>query len=198
MDVAGATQSPSELRVVSFCHVVDQSDGELEASLQPSKESEEPGDICRAIFIHSVQSNQGIEEQESWLKTFEGILELATIFVEVEPEARSIDDVEVQLGDVEASVTTDGFDSLFDDGESIFGEVDDHPPTLMDLESAEAASSGSYGYGEVETEPCLAALGRSTNDADGLLAPKIVDEPFIVRGSILHRSDVNHLELRVV
>lgn len=59
----------------------------------------------------------------------------------------------------------------------ILGPVDEDGTGSRDVETSETGSAGSNGNGELQSEPSLAALGLSTDDANSPVSPELVDEP---------------------
>jgi hypothetical protein len=56
------------------------------------------------------------------------------------------------------------------------GEEEDGPG-VVDRELAEAGCAGGDGESHFQSEESLADLGRSPNEADGLVGPEVLDEP---------------------
>lgn len=141
-----------------------------------------------------MQSDQRVEEKKLGSQMFDGIDELGSIGVEVEPEGGGVDDVEVEGADVEIPAVADTLDSLPDHGGGVFSEVDEGGAFALHLEVSEARRSRGDAEGEVESEPGFAALGRAADDSHGLLPPEIFYEPSL--REVLYRdvSDAPHDE----
>jgi len=91
--------------------------------------------------------------------------------LEVEPHAGRRNDVQVQLSDVETSVSTQPLDAASDLIEGVLRQVDERRALARHLEAAEACSARGDRDSEVEPKPRFAGLRSAANEADRLLAP---------------------------
>jgi hypothetical protein len=64
-------------------------------------------------------------------------VELFSVAVEVEPERRGVDEVEVERVDVDASVPTDPEDAFADTVRGILGEIDENRRFYSDVKAPE-------------------------------------------------------------
>jgi len=85
--------------------------------------------------------------------------------------------VDVERGKVELEVRADAFEPRADDVQGVFSGVEKDAAFSRDGKVSQARRAGGDGYGHIEYEEALAALGLASNDADGLVGPQALDEP---------------------
>ena len=76
-----------------------------------------------------------VEKQQFGLERHQCLLQSTAVALEVEAEAGSGDDVEIEVAQCEPSVLTQLSDALADAGQRVLSEVDDHRPRGVDLEA---------------------------------------------------------------
>ena len=69
-----------------FAGMMNQQDGQLELALEFSQVREQPGDLAGVVFIHPVQSDQRVQDQQNGPKLFDGVGEARAVGGSVQPE----------------------------------------------------------------------------------------------------------------
>jgi hypothetical protein len=64
--------------------VVDDEDGEAMAPLQLAQVGKQRGDFGAGVLVDAVQADEGIENEQAWLKGGDGVGEAAPIGLEIE------------------------------------------------------------------------------------------------------------------
>jgi len=64
--------------------MVYQSDGRVMSTLHFADEAKQLRDICCAVFIQTVQANQGIQQQEPWVQVGQSPIQSLLIGVKVQ------------------------------------------------------------------------------------------------------------------
>ena len=77
-------------------------DGDAVATLQIAQIGEQRGDLAADVFIDAVQPHEWVEDEQARLQPDDGFVEAGTVGIEVEAQARSGDDLDVEVGQVEA------------------------------------------------------------------------------------------------
>ncbi len=109
----------------AFPGVVDEDDGDIEATLKIPEEGEELGDLLGVVFVHAVEPDEGIEKEEPRSLTPYRFEESSPILSIIEPQARGGDDVEVHEGERDAPGPPDGGDPRLQGRERVLGQVDE-------------------------------------------------------------------------
>ncbi|MBK8979613.1 MAG: hypothetical protein IPM29_27245 [Planctomycetes bacterium] len=180
VQIAAAAQRLAGLRALLLAGVVDEHHGGVEAALEVADVAEQSGDLRGAVLVEAVQPHERIEEQEPGSEPFDGFGEPLLIAAQVEPQDRCGDDVEIERRDVDAAVVAQRFDARADLGQAVLGQVDEGRTAGAGLEMTERSGAGCDADREVEAEPCLAALGRPADQADGGAGPQSFDEPALL------------------
>jgi hypothetical protein len=141
VEVAGAAEGLPEVSSVLFAHVMHEDNGGFEGSLDFSEEAEDGGYFSARIFVGAVQPDEGVEDEELWFQSFDSAAEFVPVAVEVEPERRGVDEVEVEGVYGDAPVSTDAQDAFADTGGGVFGEIDESGAFFPDFEASEAWSA---------------------------------------------------------
>jgi len=136
-----------------------------------------------------VQSYQGVEEEESWFQSVDGVDELRSVGFKIEPERWGIDDVQVEGFDIEMSMPANSKDTFTDHECGVFSEVDESRSFALDLKVSKAWSPGCDAEGDVEAEPGLAAFRSTADNAYSFLPPEIFDEPVLGRFLRMYLGD---------
>ena len=71
----------------------------------------------------------------------------------------------------------DASDAPTDLMQRVLGEKNEARSRLLDLEAIETGGGTGDGDGDVEAKPRFTALGGTSEEADGLLAPQGADQP---------------------
>jgi hypothetical protein len=135
-------------------------DGEGMLALEGTQVGEQSGDVAGAIFVEAMQAHEGVEQKERGPMPAYGLGEAVLVALEVEPDGGSKDDVDGQMGEVEAALTSDAREASLDDGERVLGHVDESAARLLHLEGAEAGRTARDRQSDVEAERTLAASCR--------------------------------------
>lgn len=162
--------------------VVHEHDGGLIATLQGPQEVEQWGDVCGHVFVHAVQTHEGVEHEHRWAQSADGLIKAIAVGLEVEPQAWGGDDLQVEVGESKGAGGADALESLTDDGGSILGGEEKDAAGARHGEAAQAGSGGGDGDGHVQGEEGFAAFGLTADDADGFGGPESLDEPALLGG----------------
>jgi hypothetical protein len=152
--------------------VVDDDDGHLVAALKVAQEPEEWCDLTAGILIATVESDEGVEDEELRPQRGDGIGESDDVVLEIEPQARRRDDLDVEPFELESVRSGDSLEPLADNVKSVLGGIQEHPSGVRYHEAPQARSAGGDSDGEVEGEEGLARLGFTADQANGLFAPQ--------------------------
>ncbi len=150
-----------------------------------SEEAQQSGDVGSAVFVESVEADEGIQQQHLGLEGSEGLLERLAILLQVEAQTGCGDHVQVELVETQAAMLAQLVDAIPHGVQCVLGQVGDHGPRGIDLEALEAGGAGSHGDGHLQPEPGFAGFGRSPDDADGGRAPQVLYEPGCLGGLLL-------------
>lgn len=156
---------------------MDEENGETEGTLKLAEESEQRRDLGGDIFVDSVKSDEGIENEKAWPQLIEGSLEPLSVECEIDSKGEGGDDLEVESGQINAGGVADSFEAAAKDVVRVFGGKDDDATGTLDGEAAQSRSAGGDCDGEIEREKRFAAFGFAADDSDGLVGPEIANEP---------------------
>lgn len=175
--VGATSESLSWLVGSVFACVMHDSDGKAERARKLTQSGKDGGNLSGVVFVGALESDVGVEHEELRLVLFDGGAKPAEMFCSVEPESGLenqpyVEGIEVRLSCV--GELEEPFAELL---WSILGPVGEHGTGSRDVEATETRSSRSDGDGEFQSEPSLAALGLSSDDAHGPVPPELVDEP---------------------
>ncbi|HQP45073.1 MAG TPA: hypothetical protein PLV66_15510 [Thermoanaerobaculales bacterium] len=188
VEITGAAQGLAWLVCRGLADVVDQDDGDRVATLQLAEPVEQEGDVASGVLVGVMETDQGIEDEQSRLEPVEGGGQALLVLGVVEPEAGLGDQTEREpLEVVDPSDLGDAGGSVLDGFRRVFGCIHQDVPLLTDGEASEAREAGSDSDSQLEGEPGFAALGRAADEADGLVCPEVVDKP---GGAVVRRLDV--------
>ncbi len=155
----------------AFVGMMDEDDGDGMAALQFSEVGEQRRRLTADILVDAAPADEGIEDEQARLQPSDGLVETGTIGVEVEAQTGRRNDLNVDIGEVEASGDADAVEAAAHDVQRVLGGVEQDPPGPAHGEAAQAGLTGGDGDGEVEGEEGFAAFGFAADDADGFLGP---------------------------
>ena len=118
-----------------------------------------------------MQSYQGVEEEESWFESVDGVDEFCSVGFKIEPERWGINYVQVEGFDVEMSMPANSKDTFTDHECGVFSEVDESRSLLCNLEVTETRGSRGNAGSDIEAEPGLAAFRSTADDAHSFEPP---------------------------
>jgi hypothetical protein len=156
---------------------MDEDHRKLEGALQAPQVREESRYIGCPVLVEPMQPDQGIEQEQARAQRLHRRLQAQALLREVKPQLRRLDDVKVDTGELEASVSGEGGDSPAERLERVLRKVDQHWAGLAHRESAEARRRARDADRHIEPEPRFARLGVSGQKADTLRSPQAFDEP---------------------
>src|SRR5437867_4761540 len=99
VEFTGTTQGlagPAGMGV--FARMMNQQDGQLKLALEFAQIREQRGDLSGVIFIHPVQADQWIEDQQDGPLLLDGVAETQTVSGGVQPKRRGSNDLKRQRG----------------------------------------------------------------------------------------------------
>ena len=161
----------------TFLGVVDDEDGEAMAPLQLAQIGEQWGNFAAGVLVDAVQPHEGIEDQQAWLEVGDSVGEAAPIGVEIEPERRGGNNLDIEIGEVDAGGGGDALKPPADSGRRILGGIEQDTAGIGYRKTPQAGNTRSNGDGQIERQKRLAALGLTADDADGFMGPQISDKP---------------------
>ena len=165
--------------------MVDQHHGAFEAALEVAQEAEDGGDLGDRVLVDAVQTDQWVEDQETWFDTLHGFHQALAVVAMVEAQDRDVDDGDVEGLEAGAGGTGDALEAAPHDVAGVLGGEQQDRSGLFGGEAAQAWDAGGHGDGEIERQEGLAALGFAADDTDGLLAPELVDHPLLAARPVL-------------
>lgn len=157
--------------------MVHHQDGEIVLTLQPTQKSQQGRDLVGHVFVNAVQTHEGVEDQEFGLMVSDRLGQGLAICVEVQPQARRGDHLDVDVCQFEIRGAAQRVEAVTHDVQGILGREDQHTPRPWDGETPQAWSAGGHGDADLQREEGLAALGFTPEDADSLVGPELLDEP---------------------
>ena len=90
VEFAGTAQGLARAAGVGvFAGMMNQQDGQLELALEFAQVREQPGDLAGVIFIHPVQSDQWVQDQQDGPELLDGVGEARAVGGSVQPERRA-------------------------------------------------------------------------------------------------------------
>jgi hypothetical protein len=160
--------------------MVDEDDGELEAALELAEVGKKRGDLARDVLVDAMEADEGVEDEEARPEGGHRLSETLPVELEIKAEAGSCNDVDVEVGQVDARGAGDAVKPSADGVQGVLGGEEEDSSWMWHLETPQTGRSGGDGDGHVEGEEGLTALGLSSDDADGFIGPQSVDEPAVL------------------
>jgi hypothetical protein len=151
----------------TFLGMVDDEDGDAMAPLQLVQVRKQRRDFASGVFVDAVQPHEGIEDQQPWLQAGDGVGEAAPIGLEIEPERGSGDDLDIEIGKVDAGGDGDALEPPAHSGRGILGGIEEDTAGVGYRKTPQAGNTSSNGNGQIERQERPAALGLAADDADG-------------------------------
>jgi hypothetical protein len=176
VQVAGATESLTKMGTDSLAHMMSDHDSNIVTALQFAQIAEQGRDVCRAVLIQPVKSNQRIQQEELGAQLFEGSSETLLIRRLVESHGRGGNDVQVERSEVDTAMQADASDASSNLRQGVFGKVDESGARITDSKVTKEWGGGGEADGHVQTKPTFGALRRASKDAD-TIAPDLIDAP---------------------
>jgi hypothetical protein len=178
MELGRSTQGLAGAHVAgTFAGVMNEDDGDGMPALQFAKIGEQGGHFAADVFVDTMEANEGIENQQSGLQPGNGVVEGTTVGIEVDAQTGRGDDLDVEIGEVEAGRGADAVEATPHDVQRILGGIEQHPPGPLDGKTPQARGACSDGDGEIEGEEGFAALRLAADDADSFFRPQALDQP---------------------
>jgi len=182
VEFAGTAQGLARATGVRvFAGVMNQQDGQLELALEFAQIREQPGDLAGVVFIHPVQSDQRVQDQQDRPELLDGVGEPRSIGGSVKPERRGGDDFHRQGGKGHLRGRRDAFNPLTHDRQRVFGWEEQDWSAAPDWKLPQAGGAGSDADGDIQSQKAFAAFGFAAQDADGLLGPETFHQPLGLR-----------------
>ena len=165
------------IRCGPLADMMDQQNRRAELALEFAQIPQQRGDVLGGVFVHPMQADEGIEDQERRAQLGHGGAQPLPVLRDVEQDPRGGDHVDGQLIELCASGQADAFQPLADNRQRVFGREDQHRPGAADREPAQAGSAGGDADGDIQRQEALAALGLAAEYADRLVGPESFDQP---------------------
>jgi hypothetical protein len=159
---------------------VDEDHGGVETALQLAKEGEQGGDLPAGVLVHTVQPDEGVEDEQARMQGGDGVDEADPVILQVEPQGGGGDDVDVEGREVDAGVETDPVEAAADDVQGVLGGKEEDGALVGDGETGKAGRARSDSNGELEGQDRLTAFRFPADYADGLGGPEVPDKPALL------------------
>lgn len=179
MEFAGAAQclAWADVVVSILSGMVDEDDCKREATLQLAQERENWGDIACLIFIAGMEADEGVERQECWAQSRYGVLKSCAVGRPIQRQARLGDEVERESFDPDSGGGADSVEARAHIAEGILSGKEEHGAGSIALETSKARRAGCDTDGQIQRQEAFKTLGFSSDDADGLISPEVLDQP---------------------
>src|SRR5215471_9390237 len=172
MELGGPAQRLTGARASSTLFgMVDDEDGEAIAALQLAQVGKQRGDFAAGVLVDAVQPHEGIENEQARPQVCDGVGEAAPIAFEIKAKGRRGDDLDIQIGEVDASGSGDALEPPAHDRSGILGSIEEDTARIGRFKTAQTRNPSSNGNSEIERQERLAALGLAADDADGFMRP---------------------------
>jgi hypothetical protein len=163
--------------VGTLAGVVGEDNGYGVSAFKFSQKPQEPGDFAGTVFIESMESYQGIEEEHFWLQACQGFVKANAVLLAVEAHDGGGDEVHVEGVDGNISCFCKLCNAGLDLFNSILGHEDESGSSYRNRIAPEARFSRGDGQSHFKSEPAFAAFRLSSNDAASVFEPQMFDEP---------------------
>ncbi len=160
--------------------VVDDKDGKVVLALQLPQKGEQRRDLLGSILVDTMQTHEGIEDEQRWFQVGDGVGKGLAIIVDVEPQGRSGDHLDIEVDELQLRSGAEGVEAVTDDVQSVLGGEEQHATWTGDSKAPKARTARGDRNAELEGEQRLAALGLAAEDTDRLVAPQLLDKPLLV------------------
>ena len=124
-----------------------------------------------------MQAHERVQDEELGLERSDGRGQGVAVGFDIEAHRGRGDDVDVQVGERAPGGGSNAGEPLPDDVERVLGGEEQDAAGLRRRKPTQARYAAGDRNGHGEREKRLADLGFSADDADGLVAPQLVDEP---------------------
>jgi hypothetical protein len=161
--------------------VMNDQDGDGVAALQFPQIGERRRDFAAGVLIDAMQAHKGIENEETGLELGDGLVEAAANSLEIKPQGRFGDDLDVEFGKLEAAGGADSLEPPPHHVEGILGGI--KKDASGGRKAAQARRASGDRDGEIQGEEGFAALGLGADNPDSLLGPQILDQPVLLLGA---------------
>ena len=99
----------------AFLSVVHDQHRNRMTALQFAQIGEQWGNFATGILIDAMQADEGIEYEQAWLEAGHCLVEFAANGLEIKPHCRFGDDLDIEIGELEASGVADPLKTSPDD-----------------------------------------------------------------------------------
>ena len=94
MQLGASAQGLSGAEVsATLSGVMDQNDSGLVATLQSAQVVEQRSDVSGDVLVNAVQAHEGVEQEQGWAQSTDGIVEPVAIELEVDTQRGGSDDL---------------------------------------------------------------------------------------------------------
>jgi hypothetical protein len=179
--------------------VMNDQHGDGVAPLQFPQIGEQRCHFTTGVLIDAMQAHKGIEDEETRPELGNGLIKAAANGLEIKPQGRFGDDLDVECGEPETAGGADSLEPPPHHVERILGGIENDAAGARDWKAAQTGSAGGDRNGEIQGEERFAALGLGADNADSLLGPQIFDQPalFLRAGrQAMSRRDGQHAHRR--
>ena len=151
MELGRAAQRlPGADAAAALLGVVDDEDGNAVAALQLAQIGQQWGDLAAGVLVDAMQAHERIEDEQARLQSGDGLGEVAAVGIEVEPNGRRGDDLDIEVGQLHAGGDRDAFEAAAHDMQGILGRKEQDPAGARHREPAQARHTRCDGNREIE------------------------------------------------
>jgi len=166
VEFAGTAQGLARAAGVGvFAGVMNQEDGQLELTLEFPQVRQQSGDLAGVVFIHSVQSDQRVQDQQNGPELLDGVGQARAVGGCVQSERRGRNHFHRQRSKRHLRGGRDSFQPLTHHGQRVFGRKEQHRSTAPHGELPQAGGAGSDADGDIQRQEAFAAFGFAAEDA---------------------------------
>jgi hypothetical protein len=142
----------------AFAGMVDEDDGDGIAPLQVPQIGEQWRHLAADVLVDLVEADEGVENEQTRFQPGDGLLETGAVGIEVEAQAGSGDDLDIEIDKIEAGGGADAVEPAPHDMQGVLGSVEQDASGPLHGEAAQAGCAGGDGDGKVEGEEGFAAF----------------------------------------
>jgi len=183
-----AQRLPRAQAAAAFFGMMHEEDCEIVASLQFSQIGQERCNFAAGVFVDPVQTDEGIQDQQTGSEISDCLLEASSVSGQIEPQRRRGDDVNIEFAKADAGGSADTLQAASHDVQGVFCRVEQDASGLRHGEAAQAWSTRRHRDGQVQRQERFAALRFAADDADGIGRPQIGDQPALLLGTSRQRE----------
>jgi hypothetical protein len=149
VEIGASPQSLTRLRPLLFTRVMDEDHREIERSLKLAEVAEESRNNETAIFVETMEPDQGVEEKKLGPEARKRSSEPRLVPGRVETKDRGGDDRKVERVDIKAAIFAEALDAGPHLSEGIFCKIYERGTSDLDFEVPQGRGTRSNAHREV-------------------------------------------------